>query len=260
MPVYLLFIPGGLFLLVVFIRVGLPYLRTPAWRRPLKSAAYHRYRDEWEKSDEILEKALGRFPDRSEVYLEYYLNHSDSADLKRRFEILKQGWKRTGAVQLGFFLGSSYLENGEYDKAKEILDTPQCREYMKDRRIPMIPQLYLEMGDWERAEEEFLDFHGIGIDTELEDLEAEELILLALIRKAEGGDWAEIMRYAPKEGIHMAMTWKDYLAKLKNRYKDLKPAVTGIEGDPSRFNERRREFFIKRIRLIEDYLSLKGTL
>lgn len=50
------------------------------------------------------------------------------------------------------------------------------------------------------------------------------------------------------------LSWKDYLALLKEQFEELKPAVTGIMGGAGEFNRRRREYFQERIRLVESYL------
>jgi len=259
MNLYLFLIPGGLFLLVVFFRAGLPYLKTPAWKRLIDSARYNRHMEKFEKSDEILEKALKKFPDRPEVYLEYFLNHSESTDLEKRVDVLRSGFERTGDTVLAFFLGNAHLENGDFETARRYIDTDDCRLYMIEHKIPLIAQVLYEEGRYQEAEEEFFSFYrrvfnASGTDDVLEDLSAQELVLYVLILKARGGDWRSVMKRIPKTSFHSDMSWKDYLSMLQDEYRSLEPATTGIKGDPSEFNRRRNEFFRERISLVESYL------
>lgn len=259
MNLYLFLIPGGLFLLVIFFRVVLPYLKTPPWKRLLDNARYERHAERFEKSDSLLEKALHKFPDRPEVYLDFFLNHSSSEDLKRRVAVLSRGFERTGDTALAFFLGNAYLEHGKFDQARTYLDTPECRAYMAEHRIPLFAQLLYEEGSYEQAEKEFLSFYqGVfntkGKEKTLEDLSAQELSLYVLIVKAMHGDWRSYMERIPKTSFHSDMSWKDYLRMLREEYGNLKPAVTGIDGAVSEFNRRRNEYFRERISLVESYL------
>jgi len=50
------------------------------------------------------------------------------------------------------------------------------------------------------------------------------------------------------------MSWKDYLALIKEQFEELKPAAIGIRGDAGEFNHRRREYFKERISLVESHL------
>ncbi|MBN2048910.1 MAG: hypothetical protein JW760_00585 [Spirochaetales bacterium] len=260
MNLYLFLIPGALFLLVIFFRVVLPYLKNPRWKRLLDSARYERSREHEEKSDELLEKAILRFPQQPQVYIEYFLNHTDAGNIQRRVEILLQGYEETQDTALAFFLGNAYLEHGEFSTAGQYLNTPQCREYMVEHRIPLYAQLLYEEGHYEEAEKDFLDFYRRvfpSTDTQenvLDDLSAQELSLYVLILKAGGKDWRSVMDRVPKTSVHSDMGWKDYLSLLQDEQRKLKPAVTGINGDPAVFNRRRASYFSERIKLVQQYL------
>ena len=256
----LLFLPGALFLLVILFRVVIPFVKTAPWKRILDNARYHRHREEMEKSDILLEKAVSKYPDRPEVYLEYYLNHSDSGNLKKRFDVILSGWTNTGDVILAFFIGSTYLEHGLFKEAAEYLDTPECRDYMLKKGITLLPELYFEQGNLERAEREFRLFYenlyndGESFEKVLSELSPRDLITLALIRKESGDEYRAIMDYAPRTSVHSNMSWRDFLSVLQDKLKSLSPATTGITGDPGDFNRKRREYFQSRINLIESYL------
>ncbi|MFP4490008.1 MAG: hypothetical protein ACLFNZ_00920 [Spirochaetaceae bacterium] len=68
-------------------------------------------------------------------------------------------------------------------------------------------------------------------------------------------DWKKIMEGAPKSGVQVSMTWKDYLKTLTEKTRELSPAQTGIEGDPSSFNKGRKDYYNERIHIVENYLS-----
>ncbi len=265
MNLYLFLIPGALFLLVVFFRVGLPYLKSPAWKRMIDNARYYRHRENLDKSDALLEKAVGKFPDRPEVYTEYFLNHSQSSDLKMRMAVLVAGYERTEDTVLSFFLGNALFENGDFTEARKYLDTDACREYMIHLRVPLFAQLLYEENSFNEAEIEFLSFYNAvfhesnGSERILGDLSAQELTLYVLILKALKKDWRKVMNIVPRTSVHSDMGWKDYLSLLRDEYRDLKPAVTGISGDPSEFNRRRAVFYRERIKLVETYLQQPKT-
>jgi tetratricopeptide (TPR) repeat protein len=260
MRLSILFLPGGLFLLVIFFRVALPAIKLPAWKRRLQKAQYERLRKNFDKSDRILAQAVEKFPDRPDVYLEYFLVHSASQDLKHRFEVLLTGYERTKSADLAFFIGSAYLEEGLFEKAEHYLCREGVEAYMINKKVPLLAQLYYEDGRLERAEEEYLRFHR-KLDPQAADdkellsaLSAQDLCLYVLISKALGADWRQIMDLVPKSSVHSEMSWKDYLSLLQEQYGKLEPASTGIQGDPGAFNRHRREFFQERIQLIESYL------
>ena len=62
------------------------------------------------------------------------------------------------------------------------------------------------------------------------------------------------MSLIPKSSIHVESSWQDYLDQLQNQLKNLKPAITGINGDPGEFNRRRKLYYTSRINLIESWL------
>ncbi len=256
----LLFLPGALFLLVIFFRVVVPYISTAPWKRLIDSALYHRSRKEIDKSDSLLIKALHKYPMQPEVYLEYFLNYSEAENIKSRFDVIFDGYQKTNDVILGFFIGSTYLEHGELENAEQLLDTEICREYMLKRGITLLPELYFEMGDYPKAEKEFLSFYRElynsegNLDDMLAELSPQDLVMLALIRKKSGGDYLSVMNYAPKSSIHSDMSWQDLLTSLQDKFIKLKPASTGLSGDPGEFNRRRKEYYQSRIQLIESFL------
>ncbi len=259
MKLSILFLPGGLFLLVIFFRVAMPAIKLPAWKRRLQKAQYERLRKNFDKSDRILSQALEKFPDRPDVYLEYFLVHSASEDLQHRFEVLRAGYERTKSADLAFFIGSAYLEEQMFDQAETYLSKEGVDNYIRNKKVPLLAQLYYEKAEFLRAEEEYLRFHRqlgprAGDDELLGALSAQDLCLLVLIRKALGADWRHTMSLVPKSSVHSDMSWKDYLSLLQEQYSKLKPATTGIQGDPGAFNRHRREFFQERIKLIESYL------
>ena len=256
----LLFLPGALFLLVIFFRVVLPYISTAPWKRIIDSALYHRSRKEFDKSDALLNKALQKYPDRPEVYLEYFLNYSESENLKNRFEVILEGYKKTNDVVLCFFIGSTYLEHGQFNEAESLLGSSECRRYMLKKGVTLLPQLYFEMGDYTKAESEFELFYRELYNEDgkfekvLEEMSPEDLIMLALIKKHSGQDYLNIMNYSPKSSIHSDMSWQDLRSSLQDKIKNLKPVTVSITGDPGEFNKKRKEYFQNRIQLIESYL------
>ena len=132
---------------------------------------------------------------------------------------------------------------------------------MKERRLTLLPQLYYEQGLYSEAENEFIDFYSdlFGIEKanfqdSLDKLSPQELLTLAMIRKEAGNEYSEILQLAPKSSFHSDMSWKDLLQSLKESFNSLEPAVTGINGDPGEFNRRRKDYYSRRIQLIESYL------
>lgn len=255
----LLFLPGALFLLVIFFRVVVPYISTAPWKRMIDSALYHRTRKETEKSDALLEKALRKYPNRPEVYLEYFLNYSESQNLKNRFDVLSEGFEKTGDAVLSFFIGSTYLEHGMFSDAEKHLDSPECRDYMLNKGVTLLPQLYYEENNYPKAEEEFNLFYQNlyslkNVDELFNEMSPQDLIMLAIIRKKAGEDYKTVMDFAPKSSVHSDMSWQDLLSSLQDKLKKLSPAEISITGDAGEFNRRRKDYFQSRIDLIQSYL------
>ena len=259
----MLYIPGALFLLVILLRVVLPWIKTSAWGRMLQKAQYERYNKNYKKSDFILEEAVKKHPKIPAVYLEYFLNHSDKTHLDNKFNILKKGYSLTGDKVLAFFIGSSYLENDYMKEAEKYLKLPGSIEYMIKKRIPLLVQLYYEKKDYAHAEHEYISFYkkvysNVHNKKELFEIQSpQELILYVLIWKSLKKEWKKIMDIIPKKSFHTDMSWTDYLNLLKERYNALEPAVTGVNGDAAAFNNRRKLYFEERISIIKAYLKTK---
>ncbi len=257
---YILFLPGAIFLLVIFFRVVLPLIKNPAWKRLIDDARYERSKKNSEKSDLLLNKAIKKSPSTGQVYLEYFLNYSDSADLQQRFTLLLKGYKNTKDIVLGFFIGNTYLEEGEYIKALHFLEQKEIVDYMKVKHIPLLAQLYYEEGEYKKASFEYEQFYRTVFNDDrplnelLSEQGASELILYALIRHDSGEDWKSIMSLIPKSSIHIESSWQDYLDQLQNKLKELKPALTGINGNPGEFNRKRKLYYTSRINLIQSWL------
>lgn len=257
----LLFLPGILFLLVIFFRVLLPLIKTPGWKRALNNARYERSRKNMEKSDKILFKAITSFPNQPAVYLEYYLNHSKSNDLKERFEVLYKGWENTKDTTLAFFIGSAYLEEGMLDKAEEFLEMPQVNEYVKAQHIFLLPQLYIDQEKWVAAEEAYWEYHNLDKEdkkermSSLSGMSAQDVIPLIQILKAQDKNWQEVMKLIPAKSFHSSMSWSDLKDQLTENIASMEKAETGISGSPKSFNKRRETFFQDRLNLVEEWIS-----
>ncbi|MCK5198306.1 MAG: hypothetical protein KAR21_08145 [Spirochaetales bacterium] len=257
---YILFLPGAIFLLVIFFRVVLPLLKNPAWKRLIDDARYERSRENSGKSDLLLEKAIKKYASIGQVYLEYFLNYSDSSDLQKRFLLLLEGYKNTGDTVLGFFIGNTYLEEGDYINALNFLKQIEIVNYMKDKHIPLLAQLYYEEGDYNKASLEYEQFYRTVFNDKrplnelLSEQSASDLILYSLIIHEAGGEWESVMSLIPKSSVHIESSWRDYLDQLQNQLKNLKPAITGINGDPGEFNRKRKLYYTSRINLIQSWL------
>lgn len=255
----LLYLPGLLFLLVIFFRVILPLLKTPGWKRSLDAARYERAKKNF-PSPIVLEKAVDKYTDQPAVYLEYYLNHSNAADLQNRFSVLLKGHERTHDTALAFFMGSAYLEEGDWERAEAILEQPDIKNYLSEKHIFLLPLLYMEKQDWQKAEEAFWDYHRINPqnikarDESLCSMSAQDLLPLVLIQRARGKDWKQTMAILPIKSVHSDMSWNDYREQLVERLESLKEASTGIQGSPDRFNRRRRDFFNERLALVDEWI------
>ena len=257
---YILFLPGAIFLLVIFFRVVLPLIKNPAWKRMIDDAHYEMSKENSAKSDFLLEKAIKKYPSIGQVYLEYFLNYSDASDLQKRFLVLLEGYKNTKDIVLGFFIGNTYLEEGDFINALHFLEQKEIDNYMEAKHIPLLAQLYYEKGEYKKASFEYEQFYRTVFDDErpfndlLSEQGASELILYALISHDSGGDWKLIMSLIPKSSIHVESSWQDYLDQLQSKLKNLKPAVSGIKGDPGEFNRKRKVYYTSRINLIQSWL------
>jgi len=257
---YILFLPGAIFLLVIFFRVVLPLLKNPAWKRLIDDARYERSRENFSKSDLLLEKAIKKYPSTGQVYLEYFLNYSDSSDLQKRFRLLLEGYKNTKDIVLAFFIGNTYLEEGDYINSLNFLTQKQVVNYMEDKHIPLLAQLYYEEGNYNKASLEYEQFYRTVFNDKrplkevLSEQSASDLILYSLIIHGMGGEWESVMSLIPKSSVHIESSWRDYLDQLQNQLKSLKPAITGIHGDPGEFNRKRELYYTSRINLIQSWL------
>lgn len=230
------------------------------WQRLLQQARYHRLKKNFRRSDLLLEAGLEKFPSQPEVYIEYFLNHSKSKDIKNRFQALLKGYQLTKDTVLAFFIGSAYLEEGDFKKARTFLQKKDCKEYQKKRRSPLLAQLFYEMGDYDLAAEEFLNFYreifndfSGNAQSILSKLAPNELILYPLIQKARGKNWKEIMALASSNQEYTDMNWNDYRSLLQEEFEDLEPADSGIYGSSLNFNRRRRKYYQERISLVQEF-------
>lgn len=257
---YILFLPGAIFLLVIFFRVILPLIRDPGWKHLIDDARYERSKENFNKSDILLEKAIKKYPLIGQVYLEHFLNYSNPSDLEKRFLILIEGYEKTKDAVLGFFIGNTYLEEGDYTNALTFLNKEETIKYMKDKHISLLSQLYYENGDYEKAALEYEQFYRDVFSDKrplnelLSEQDASELILYALISSKSNGDWKSIMALIPKSSIHIQSSWRDYLVQLQTKLQNLKPAISGINGDPGEFNRKRKLYYTSRIDLIQSWL------
>ncbi|MDA3939308.1 MAG: hypothetical protein PF693_08375 [Spirochaetia bacterium] len=257
---YILFLPGAIYVLVIFFRVVLPLIKIPAWKRLIDDARYERSKENSAKSDFLLEKAIKKYPSIGQVYLEYFLNYSDPSDLQKRFILLLKGYKTTEDPILGFFIGNTYLEEGDYINALYFLEQKEIINYMMDKHIPLLAQLYYEEGEYKKASLEYEQFYRTVFNDKrplnelLSEQDASELILYALISHDSGKDWKSIMSLIPKSSIHVESSWQDYMDQLQNKLKKLKPALTGINGNPGEFNRKRKLYYTSRISLIQSWL------
>jgi len=261
MSLFVWLLPGVLVLGIVVRKIGLPRLKKTGWKRIIDQSEKLRARGDFIKSDGVLEKGLDKYPQCPELYVHYYLWHSNAGDLAKKFRVLERGYRQTSDPALAFFMGVSYLEEGDFIKARAFLQTAASRRYMIEKRIPLLVQLYYEEGDFKKAEKAYIDFYreiyeDISEPRDMLALQSpQDLILYVLIQKALKKPWWDTMGLAPVTGVHADMGWQDYLFKLREEMNNLKPAVTGIYGWPERFNERRREFYRRRIDLIETYIN-----
>ncbi len=264
MTLYLLYLPGAIFLLVILLRVVIPWFKFPGWKRMINSAMYKRYRGDKEGSNVILEKAIRRYPTKPEVYIEFFLHYDDGGDLRKKYEVLKDGFEKTRNPAIAFFLGSGYLENGDYENAGRFLMQETVKQYMLDKQVPLAVQYYYKIGKYKRAKEEYINFYSKvyprfkDVEELLKNLSPQELIDYVLILKKLGDNYEIIMDKIPIKSVRSEGGWKDYLSILKREYKGLKPAVSGIHGDPEKFNRERKLYYEERISVIEEYLSKKS--
>lgn len=266
----ILILPGALFLAVILLRVVIPMLKSPGWKRIIDKARYERLKERPERSDQILTKAIARFPRQPEIYLEYFLNHSEKTNLQQRFQTLRRGWEMTQDPVLGFFLGNAFLEEGDYKSAEELLIREDVQDYALRKKIPVTAQLHYEKGEYDRAVQSFLKFYNLetssgsgsftmedikDLDLSASQIPPRHLVLLALILKQLKAPYTDIMALLPSRSFHSTGSWQDTLARFREEEKKVTPAHQGIYGPANSFNANRKRFYQERISLIEEYMK-----
>ena len=245
---------------IFFLSYIFPNIRTPKWRRKIISAKYLRDRQHFDLADQVLEGAMKEFPAATDVYHVYYQYYSTPEDMKKIYDIFAHGYENTHDAGLGVVMAKMLVEEGDVDKAAELIASTEAQEYMLTHNLPIKAQLYYRQGNLEQAEKEYLDFYKkLYPDAQNEkeifsDFQPEELIFLALVRWELKKDWRSIVSCLPVKSIMEEDDWLSLYQKLKEDQPKL-TVKTGVYGPAENLLEFRKSEIEKKIAFLHDVMK-----
>ena len=245
---------------IIFLYYIYPNMKRPKWERRLISAKYLRDRQFFQQADEMLEKAISETPSATQLYITYFNNYSTLENMEKLYKTVSAGYEKTGNPAAGAVTAWCYIEEGEFEKAEEILENEEISDFCYENNLPLKARFFYKKGEYEEGEKEFEQFYKklfpeAGNDYELySELRPEELITLVILRKKISKSWKATAKLIPAESLHEEDSWKNYHKKLLEKKESFK-VETGIYGSSTNILARRTKELDETLETVESFLS-----
>ena len=261
-----LFLVAGFSALIMFLAYIYPNLKKSRWERKIISAKYLRDRNRATLADDILIEAIKKEPSAWQLYRNFFMFYSTPWDMKKLYDIMAFGVKTTNNSVIAAQTAWCYMEEGEFEKAEEMLKREGVEEYLYEHSLQYLPLLYSKQEKYEECENAFISFHkkvyaaAYGKDESneakiFEDLSTNELIILVIARKKLDKDWRATAKIFPLKSLHEEKNWTSYYEKLLQQKTNLK-VETGIYGPPEKLFSLREKELNDRIEILKEYLKI----
>lgn len=247
--------------LLFFLTIVLPRLKAPGWERKIEAARYLREKQMPGQADELLEKAIGQYPDRISLYHIYYQYYSAPGNMKKIYDIFARGYEQTKDSGLGVIMARFLIEEGETEKAAPLLEGKKAEEFMLTHSMPVWAEYYYRRGEPEQAETAFVSFYrklypdAAGEKELFSYLGPKELILLPMVRKLQGKNWRSVMEYIPVKSVMAEEDWLSYYRSLQKEQESIS-VISGIYGPAERLLEFRSSELEKKTGLLRDVMKI----
>ncbi len=246
---------------IIFLYYIYPNIKRPKWERRLISAKYLRDRQFFKEADAVLEKAISENPSATQLYVTYFKNYSTPENMEKLFKTASAGYEKTGNPAAGAVTAWCYIEEGEFDKAEEILGNDEIDDFCYENNLPLKARFFYKKGEYEKGEHEFEQFYKklfpeAENDHELyNELRPDELITLVTLRKGISKSWKATAKIIPVDSLHEEDSWKNYYEKMIDKKGNF-TVETGIYGNSENVFRNRKKELDETIETLESFLDL----
>lgn len=175
----------------------------------------------FEKTEQLYEDILNRFPEMPENYLRFARYYRDQKNYQKSIETLQRGLKASPeAISLYIALGHDYLLAGKYEQSQEVLEKALLRQPNNPEALAEQGRLYAARGEIKEALKYYhralslnpRDLtalsYSIDLQMELKNYLAAEKLLKRVLKINPHASWAEQMllkaRFGPQfDEIHL---------------------------------------------------------
>jgi tetratricopeptide (TPR) repeat protein len=260
---------SGFVTLILFFSYIYPNLKKPNWERKIVSANYIRVRNRAAIADDVLIDAIKSDPNAWQLYMNLFQFYATPWDMKKLYDVMAFGAKTTDYPGVLAHTAWCLMEEGEFEKAEEMLKREDVEEYLLEHSIQYLPLLYFKQGKYEECEKAFISFHkkiydtlstsdsnNINEEKIFADLSSDELIILVISRKKLDKEWRSAAKIIPATSVHEENNWTSYYEKLL-KYKENLKVETGIYGPPEKLFSLREKEINKKIEIVKEILKIK---
>ena len=244
---------------IIFLYYIYPNMKRPKWERRLISAKYLRDRQFFKQADEMLEKAISETPSATQLYITYFNNYSSLENMEKLYKTVSAGYEKTGNPAAGAVTAWCYIEEGEFEKAENILENDEIRDFCYENNLPLKARFFYKKSEYEEAERQFEQFYKklfpeAETDYELySELRPDELITLVILRKKISKSWKATAKILPVESLHAEDSWKIYYEKLLEK-KNSFNIETGIYGNKENVLKSRKKELEETLETVESFI------
>ena len=253
--------------LIIFLSRIYPNMKKTKWERKIISANYLRVRDRGVLADDVLIEAIKKDPLAWQLYIDLFKFYATPWDMKKLYDVMAFGAEKTNKPGIIAMTAWCLMEEGEFEKAEEMLKKDGVEEYLFDFSLQYFPLLYFKQEKYQECEKAFVSFYkklynavSYANETDenkiFEDLSPDELIILVAARKKLDKNWQAAAKIIPLTSLHEENSWNSYYEKLTGEKAMLK-VKTGIYGPPEKLFSLREKEINERIDTVKSILKIK---
>lgn len=255
---------GGFVAAIIFLARIYPNLKKAKWERKIISAGYLRARKHFDLADDVILKGISEEPSVWQLYIDLFRNYSTPRDMKKLFDAVSSGFSLTDHPGIGAAKAWCLIEEGDFDKALDILNREDVQDYMIEYNLPYLSRLYFKQEKYADCEKAFLSFYkkiygdeeGSDEKKLFGDLSAEEIIILLMARRKLGKPWKPAAKIIPVKSLHEEDDWTAYYGNLLEEEKKLK-VDTGIYGPAENVYNLRKKELEEKIETVKELLGIR---
>ena len=255
--------------LILFLAYIYPNMKKPHWERKIVAVNYLRVRDRAALADDILIAAIKKNPKSWQLYKNLFAFYATPWNMKKLYDVMSFGAATTDHPSVVAGAAWCLMEEGEFEKAEEMLKREDVEEYLFENSFQYLPLLYFKQEKYRECENSFIAFYkkvyadvsGTNKDETneeklFEDLSPAELIILVISRKKLDKNWWATAKIFPVSSLHEEKNWTSYYEKLIKQKESFK-VETGIYGPPEKLFSLREKDLDEQIAILKEYLKIK---